>query len=191
MEDAARVRDRLIMAILISAVIHLIVIMGPLGPMPPTPATRTAERPLALNVQPASPADRPMLRLVAGDGPASESARSSADPAPRAIDGTQDDDARARYLRDWIVHTETLGNRAYPAELINAGIRGRVVMAITLNAAGEVRGARIIGGSDNPVLRRAARSLVQAAAPYPPVPEAVLEDRDTLVITRSWSFGGD
>ena len=191
MEDAARVRDRLIMAILISAVIHLIVILGPLGPTPRTPAPLPDDRPLALDVQPSRSADAPSLRLMAGDGPPSESAPSPADPAPRAIDGIEEDAARARYLRDWIVHTETLGNRAYPAELINADIWGRVVMAITLTADGSVREARIVGGSDNPVLRRAAQSLVRAAAPYPPVPDAALQDRDTLVITRSWSFGED
>jgi protein TonB len=191
MEDTARVRDRLIMAILISAVIHLIVILGPLGPAPPRTETVTTHPPLALDVQPSHSADAPSLRLLAGPGPGTRAEPADAEPAPRAIDGTEEDAARARYLRDWIVHTETLGNRAYPAELINAGIRGRVVMAITLNADGEVRAARIIGGSDNPVLRRAARSLVEAAAPYPPVPAAVLDDRDTLVITRSWSFGRD
>ena len=189
MEDAALVRDRLLMAIFVSALVHLIVIFGPVGPGGLSVPRIETREPLEVTVQPASTNQRPALRLITGIAPESWSAASASGPRQRAVDGTTEDAPTARYLRDWIVHTETLGNRDYPRALIEAGITGRVVVAIALDPDGQVVDTRIVGGSDHPALRNAARSLVQGAAPYPAVPPEVLQGNDELIITRTWSFG--
>ncbi|RZU99209.1 energy transducer TonB [Spiribacter vilamensis] len=189
MEDAALVRDRLLMAIFVSALVHLIVIFGPVGPAGLSVPRIETREPLEVTVQPASTTRQPSLRLVTGAARESWPTPSASSPRQRAVDGTTEDAPTARYLRDWIVHTETLGNREYPRELIEAGITGRVVVAITLTADGEVVDTRILGGSDHPALQDAARSLVQSAAPYPAVPPEVLQGNDELIVTRTWSFG--
>lgn len=189
MEDTALVRDRLLMAVFLSALVHLIVIFGPIGPDALSAPRIETREPLELSVQPASTTQRPVLRLITGAAPESWPTESVSSRRQRAIDGTTEDAPTARYLRDWIVHTETLGNRDYPRELIEAGITGRVVVAIALDPDGQVVDTRILGGSDHPALRDAARSLVRGAAPYPAVPPEVLQGNDELVITRTWSFG--
>jgi protein TonB len=189
MDDPALVRDRLLMAIFVSALIHLIVIFGPLAPGGLSVPRIEPREPLEVTVRPAATDRPPSLRLVTGTAPDWPSTPSTSRPRQRAIDGSTEDAPTARYLRDWIVHTETLGNRAYPRELIEAGITGRVIVAITLTADGAVVDTRILGGSAHPALRDAARSLVERAAPYPAVPAEVLQGNDELIITRTWSFG--
>lgn len=189
MEDAALARDRLLMAIFVSALIHLIVIFGPLAPGGLSAPRIETREPLEVTVRPAATTGQPSLRLISGTAADTPSRASTTRPRQRAVDGTPEDAPTARYLRDWIVHTETLGNRAYPRELIEAGITGRVGVAITLSADGAVVDTRILGGSGQPALHDAARSLVQRAAPYPAVPAEVLQGNDELIITRTWSFG--
>ncbi len=187
MNDPVIARDRLFMAIFLSLIAHVIVIFGPLGGIPRAPVT--TEEPLTLELQ-LEPAAAEELQLFA------EATDQSADtqaaitrPNQRHIDGTTDDAPAARYLRDWIVQAETIGNRNYPEALRREGLSGRVVMAVTLSAAGEVLETRILAGSESSTLRSAADALVRAASPYAAVPEAVLQGRDELVITRAWSFG--
>lgn len=189
MEDAALVRDRLLVAIFVSALVHLIVIFGPVGPNGLSVPRIETQEPLEVTVQPASATRQPSLRLVTGAAREPWPTPSTPSPRQRAVDGTTEDAPTARYLRDWIVHTETRGNRDYPRELIKSGITGRVVVAITLAADGQVVKTQIVGGSDHPTLRNAARSLVQSAAPYPAVPPEVLQGNDELIVTRTWSFG--
>lgn len=189
MEDAALVRDRLVMAVLLSALVHLIVIFGPFGPNALSSPRIETREPLELALRTASTSRRSSLRLITGAAPESWQAEPTSSTRQRSVDGTPDDAPTARYLRDWIVHTETIGNREYPHELIEAGITGRVIMAISLDADGQIVGIRIIGGSNHSALRDAARSLVRDAAPYPAVPPEVLQGNDELIITRTWSFG--
>ncbi len=187
MNDPVVARDRLLMAVFISIILHVIVLFGPLGGMPQTPPV--TEEPLALQLQ-LEPAAAEELQLFAETTEDAANAPSTNTQAnQRHIDGTTEDGPAARYLRDWIVQAETIGNQNYPQALRQEQISGRVVMAVTLSAAGEVLDTRVIAGSDNPALRAAANTLVRTASPYSPIPDNVLQGRDELVITRAWSFG--
>lgn len=187
MNDPVIARDRLLMAVFISIILHVIVLFGPLGGMPQTPPA-TVE-PLALELQ-LEPAAAEELQLFAETSEHAANASSpDRQPDQRHIDGTTEDGPAARYLRDWVVRAETIGNQNYPQALRREQLSGRVVMAVTLNAAGEVLETRIIAGSENPTLRSAADRLVRAASPYAPIPDDVLQGREQLVITRAWSFG--
>ena len=190
MDETTLARDRLLMAVFLSVVVHLLLVFGPFGPGV-LPQTRLAtEAPLTLELQRTSPSRQQPLRLITGAAPA---AWQAIEQAPREdqrhIDGTTQDEPAARYLRDWILQAEAVGNRTYPQALTEAGITGRVVMAVTLNADGEVLRTRMLGEHTEPALERAARSLVRAAAPFPAIPGEVLQGRRELVITRAWSFG--
>lgn len=185
-QHSVRARDRLLMALLLSALVHLLVVFGPLGPAQLSPEHPTIAVTLALQSA-ASTASAPSLKLVAGGNPARQ--LNAASINQRAIDGTTTHTPAARYLRDWVAHAERHGNAAYPESLQQSKRSGQVVMAVTLATSGAVRQIEIIGGSEHPQLREAARKLVRAAGPYPAVPAAVLSGADSLVVTRTWSFG--
>ena len=190
METADLARDRLLMALLISAVVHLLVVFGPLGAGVSGAGRTSVQSPLAVELTPSAPRRSQPLQLVTGAAPAaSQTASTPTRPDRRYIDATTEDDAAARYLRDWIGQAEALGNRHYPAALVEAGVRGEVGMAVTVNAAGEVMATRMLGAAAPARLQRAARRLVHAAAPFPAVPAEVLRGREAIVITRRWSFG--
>ncbi|MEX0386795.1 energy transducer TonB [Spiribacter onubensis] len=190
MDDATLARDRLLMAVLLSMVVHILVLFGPFGPDIASPPRITTEMPLTLELQRSVPQRTQPIGLVIGAAP---DGWRVIDEQPRGhqrhIDGTTRDEPAARYLRDWILRAEAVGNRVYPRALIEADVTGRVIMAVTLNASGEIVATRMLGKGTRPALEQAARRLVEAAAPFPAVPPEVLQGRDELVITRTWSFG--
>ncbi len=187
MNDPVLARDRVLMAMFLSVIIHVLVLFGPMGGAPKAPVINTEPLTLELQLEPAAESE---LRLFAEAAEAADNNASAImQPNQRHIDGTTDDGPAARYLRDWIVQAETIGNQNYPEALRQQGLSGRVVMAVTLNAQGEVVETRIMAGSENPALHQAANELVRAAAPYAAVPSEVLQGNDALVITRAWSFG--
>jgi periplasmic protein TonB len=96
----------------------------------------------------------------------------------------------ARYFEDWRGRVEKVGNDNYPDEA-----RGRYYGALRLTVAirkdGTVADAIVERSSGSPVLDRAARRIVQMAAPYPPFPPEIARDTDILEITRTWIFTND
>jgi periplasmic protein TonB len=96
----------------------------------------------------------------------------------------------ARYFEDWRGRVEKVGNDNYPDEA-----RGRYYGALRLTVAirkdGTVADAIVERSSGSPVLDRAARRIVQLAAPYPPFPPEIARDTDILEITRTWIFTND
>ena len=184
-QHSVRARDRFLMALLLSALVHVLIVFGPFGPAQLNPQRTPIALTLALQ-SPASSASPPTLKLIAGQDQAGPLNAGLVNQ--RAIDGTTDDAPAARYLRDWVAHAERQGNAAYPESLQQSKVSGQVVMAVTLAASGAVNQVAIIGGSNHPKLRDAARKLARAAGPYPAIPAAVLGDAKTLVITRTWSF---
>lgn len=96
----------------------------------------------------------------------------------------------ARYVEDWRARVERIGNDNYPEEA-----RGRVYgvlrMTVAVRKDGSVVEASIEQSSGSPVLDRAARRIVNMAAPYPPFPPEIARDTDVLEITRTWIFTND
>lgn len=96
----------------------------------------------------------------------------------------------ARYVEDWRARVEKIGNDHYPDEA-----RGRVYGALRMTVAvrkdGSVVEAVVEKSSGSPVLDRAARRIVNMAAPYPPFPPEIARDTDVLEITRTWIFTND
>jgi protein TonB len=96
----------------------------------------------------------------------------------------------ARYFEDWRARVEKIGNENYPPEA-----RGRYYGALRLTVAvrkdGSVAEAVVEKSSGSAVLDRAARRIVQLAAPFPPFPPEIARDTDILEITRTWIFSND
>jgi protein TonB len=96
----------------------------------------------------------------------------------------------ARYVEDWRTRVEKIGNEHYPDDA-----RGRVYGALRMTVAvrrdGSLVEAIIDQSSGSPVLDRAARRIVNMAAPFPPFPPEIARDTDILEITRTWIFTND
>lgn len=93
----------------------------------------------------------------------------------------------AQYVEDWRQKIERIGNLNYPE-----GARGRIYgslrLTVSINADGSVGNLDLERSSGHEVLDRAARRIVQMAAPFARFPDNIRRDTDILVITRTWHF---
>lgn len=97
----------------------------------------------------------------------------------------------AAYMQSWIERIEQVGNLNYPDEARRRGLAGELIVEVTLDPGGRVVDISIPRRSPHALLDESARRVVELAAPFPDVPEEVLEGKDQLVITRTWQFVSD
>ena len=96
----------------------------------------------------------------------------------------------ARYVEDWRARVEKIGNQNYPDDA-RGRYYGALRMTVAIRKDGSVADTLVDKSSGSPVLDRAARRIVQLAAPYPPFPPEIARDTDILEITRTWIFTND
>ncbi len=94
----------------------------------------------------------------------------------------------AQYVDDWRQKIERVGTHNFPAEAKRLGQYGSLLITVAIRADGSVEKVDIDRSSGFPVLDRAARRIVQLAAPFAPFPPSIRKDYDILSITRSWVF---
>lgn len=94
----------------------------------------------------------------------------------------------ANYMAEWVRKVERVGNLNYPDEARRAGLSGKLLMDVTLNADGTVRNISILRPSGVQAIDEAAIRIVNLAAPFPPFPPEILKEADILHITRTWEF---
>ena len=105
--------------------------------------------------------------------------------APSAVAGVH-----AAYVDAWRARVETIGTRHFPDEA-RGHTYGVLRMTVFIRADGSVADAVIDQPAESPILNRAARRIVQLAAPFPPFPPELSATTDLLAITRSWHFLND
>ena len=93
----------------------------------------------------------------------------------------------AQYVEDWRQKIERIGNLNYP-ENARGRIYGSLRLAVSINADGSLAGLQLERSSGYQVLDRAARRIVEMAAPFAGFPANIRRDTDILVITRTWHF---
>ena len=94
----------------------------------------------------------------------------------------------ARYVEDWRVKVERVGNMNYPERARRQKIYGSLQLTVSIKADGTVESIDINKPSGQKVLDDAARRIVELAAPYSPFPPDIAKDTDILSITRTWTF---
>lgn len=94
----------------------------------------------------------------------------------------------ARYVEDWRLKIERVGNLNYPEEARRNGIYGSLILSVEINADGSLKNIRVDRSSGHAELDDAARRIVKLAAPYAAFPEALKRDFDYLRIVRTWTF---
>lgn len=113
--------------------------------------------------KPAGPSRKPAAdaaRKPAAAASAGSRARAAAAPG-----------AEAKYGRKLLSHVER--HKRYPAAARSAGITGSTRLAITIDRAGGLSGARVSAGSGHRILDQEALAVARRAAPYPRPPEGV------------------
>lgn len=97
----------------------------------------------------------------------------------------------ANYMTEWVKKVERVGNLNYPDEARRAGISGKLMLDVALNADGSVRDIKLLRPSGHAVIDEAAIRIVNLAAPFAPFPPEIVKNADILHITRTWEFSTD
>jgi protein TonB len=111
-------------------------------------------------------------------------------PKKKFISSNTKEYAYAAYMRGWVDRVERIGNLNYPNEARRRGLHGEVLLTVTLNRDGTVKGIEVVQSSGQPLLDAAAQRIVRLAAPFPALPPDK-ERIDELNITRTWQFASN
>ncbi|MFZ5483422.1 MAG: energy transducer TonB [Pseudomonadota bacterium] len=94
----------------------------------------------------------------------------------------------ARYVEDWRIKIERIGNLNYPEAAKRDRIHGSLVLTVNIRADGSLEDVQIDRPSGSRILDAAAIKIVQLSAPFPPFSEEMRKKVDILSITRAWQF---
>jgi protein TonB len=94
----------------------------------------------------------------------------------------------ARYVEDWRLKVERVGNLNYPEAARAKKLYGTLILTVSIRADGSVESVEVAKSSGHRILDAAAMRIVEMAAPYATFPPDIRRDTDILHITRTWSF---
>ena len=94
----------------------------------------------------------------------------------------------ARYVEDWRLKVERIGNLNYPEAARVNRLYGKLVLTVSIRADGTLEGVEVNRKSGQRILDAAAVKIVEMAGPYAPFPDDIRRDTDILSITRTWTF---
>ena len=94
----------------------------------------------------------------------------------------------ARYIEDWRIKVERIGNLNYPSQARQQRIFGKLQLTVSIKADGSIEKVEVTKSSGQRILDAAAERIVRLAAPFAPFPENIRKDTDILSIVRTWSF---
>jgi periplasmic protein TonB len=94
----------------------------------------------------------------------------------------------ARYVEDWRMKVERVGNLNYPEVARQNKLYGSLILTVFIRADGSVEKVEINRKSGQRILDAAAAKIVEMAGPYSPFPDDIRRDTDILSITRTWTF---
>ena len=176
---------------------------------PPAAVGRAAPEPVAVTTPPAGPQPVEAVAEVADSLPAGALPDGAAGSLPGGAEGRTGGDARtaaapgssggagignaspdrlARHpyfarLMAWLQRHKT-----YPAELKRAKKQGTVLLNFSIGRRGELRSARVVATSGEPMLDQAALAMLQRASPMPALPDDLGLDTLTLTIPVEYSL---
>ena len=94
----------------------------------------------------------------------------------------------ARYVEDWRVKIERVGEMNYPQAARDQRLYGTLVVTVSIKSDGSLERVDINRPSGQRILDAAALRIVQFAAPFAPFPADIAKDTDIISITRTWIF---
>ena len=109
-------------------------------------------------------------------------------PKRRFVGARAEEYRFARYVEDWRLKIERIGNLNYPEAARQLRLYGNLLLTVSIRADGSVEDVRVERSSGQRVLDAAAVRIVEMAAPFAPLPPDIRRDTDILHITRTWTF---
>jgi len=109
-------------------------------------------------------------------------------PKRRFIGARAEEYRFARYVEDWRLKVERIGNLNYPEAARSQKLYGSLLLTTGIRADGSIESIVVERSSGKRVLDLAAAHIVQMAGPYSPFPPDIRRDTDILYITRTWTF---
>jgi protein TonB len=109
-------------------------------------------------------------------------------PKRRFVGARAEEYRFARYVEDWRLKIERVGNLNYPEAARRLKLYGNLLLTVSIRADGSVEHVEINRSSGQRVLDAAAVHIVEMAAPFAPLPPDIRRDTDILHITRTWTF---
>jgi protein TonB len=96
----------------------------------------------------------------------------------------------ARYVEDWRLKVERIGNLNYPEAARREKLYGNLQLTVGIKSDGSLESIEINRSSGKKVLDEAAVRIVKLAGQdgFAPFPPDISRDTDILHITRTWAF---
>ena len=110
-------------------------------------------------------------------------------PKRRFVGARAEEYRFARYVEDWRLKVERVGNLNYPENARTQKLYGSLLLTVGIRADGSVESIAVDRSSGQKMLDLAAQKIVEMASPYAPFPSDIKRDTDILYITRTWTFG--
>jgi protein TonB len=109
-------------------------------------------------------------------------------PKRRFVGARAEEYRFARYVEDWRMKVEGIGNRNYPVAARDQKLYGSLLITVGIRANGTLESVTVDRPSGKKILDLAATRIVEMAAPYAAFPADIRRDTDILYITRTWTF---
>jgi periplasmic protein TonB len=109
-------------------------------------------------------------------------------PKRRFIGANAEEYRFARYVEDWRLKVERIGNLNYPEAARQMKLYGSLVLAVSIRADGSLESVEVRKSSGQRVLDAAAVKIVHMSAPYAAFPADIRRDTDILTVARTWTF---
>ena len=110
-------------------------------------------------------------------------------PKRRFVGARAEEYRFARYVEDWRLKVERIGNLNYPAAARARKLYGSLLLTVGIRSDGSLESIALDRTSGQKILDLAAQKIVEMASPYAPFPPDIKRDTDVLYITRTWTFG--
>jgi protein TonB len=110
-------------------------------------------------------------------------------PKKRFVGARAEEYRFARYVEDWRMKVERIGNLNYPEAARAKKLYGSLLLTVGIRSDGTIESIMVDRPSGEKILDIAAQKIVELAAPYAPFPLDIRRDTDILYITRTWTFG--
>jgi protein TonB len=94
----------------------------------------------------------------------------------------------ARYVEDWRLKIERIGNLNYPEVARQQKLYGSLLLTVSIRSDGTIENVEVNRTSGQRILDAAAVKIVQMSAPFASFPPDIRRDTDILHITRTWTF---
>ncbi|PTQ85096.1 protein TonB [Nitrosomonas ureae] len=96
----------------------------------------------------------------------------------------------ARYVEDWRLKVERIGNLNYPEAARKEKLYGNLQLTVGIRADGSLESIEVNRSSGKKILDDAAINIVKLAGQngFAPFPPDISQDTDILHITRTWVF---